>query len=81
MKIVDPSCRKWTTYVSAPQRPLTRMAIAQRMVNVEFFFIFVKPSQIDWEPHANFWVKIPNIQRSRISSTFRYVQKSQKVDT
>ena len=42
------------------------------------FFIFVKPSQIDWDPHANFWVKIPNIQRSRISPTFRYVQKSQK---
>ena len=45
------------------------------------FFIFVKPSQIDWDPHANFWVKILNIQRSRISPTFRYVQKSQKVDT
>ena len=45
------------------------------------FFIFVKPSQIDWHLHAKFWVKIPNIQRSRISPTFRYVQKSQKVDT
>ena len=81
MKIVDPSCRKQTTYVLAPQQPLTRMAIAWRKVNMEFFWISIEPSQIDWHLHANFWVKIPNIQRSRISATFQYVQKSQKVDT
>ena len=53
-----------------PQRPLTRMAIAQRTVNVEFFWISVEPSQIDWHLHANFWVKIPNIQHSRIWQLF-----------
>ena len=65
----------------APQWPLTQTAIARRTVNVEFFQISVELSQIDWHLHANFWVKIPNIQRSRISPTFRYIQKSQKVDT
>ena len=43
-EIVDPSCHKWTTYVSAPQWPLTRTAIARRTVNVEFFQISIEPS-------------------------------------
>ena len=42
------------------------------------FLIFAKLSQIHWHLYANFWVKILNIQHSRISQIFWYVQKSQK---
>ena len=47
----------------------------------EFFWIFTKPCQIDWHLHANLWVKIPNIHRSRISGLFQNVENSQKVGT
>ena len=67
--------------VSAPNGLLTRADITRTLVNMEFFKIFTKPSQIDWHLHANLWVKIPNIHRSRISGLFRKVENSQKVST
>ena len=65
---------KWTIYVLAQKWPITQMAISRTVVNIEFFLIFAKLSQIDWHLHANFWVKIPNIHCCRISSAFQYVK-------
>ena len=67
--------------VSAPKGPLTRAAITRTAVNMEFFWIFAKPSQIDWHLHANLWVKIPYIHRSRILGLFWNVKNSKKVST
>ena len=44
---LDPSCHKQTICVSAPKGPLTRAAITRTAVNMEFFLIFAKPSQIN----------------------------------
>ena len=73
-----PSCRKRTICVSAWKWPVTQAAITRTAVNMEFFWIFAKPSQIDWHLHANLWVKIPNIHRSRILGLFRNVENSKK---
>ena len=76
-----PSCRKWMICVLAPKGPLTQAALTRTAVNMEFFKIFAKPSQIDWHLHANLWVKIPNIHRCRILGLFRNVKNSLKVGT
>ena len=65
--------------VSAQKGLVTRAAITQTAVNMEFFLFFAKLSQIDWHLHANLWVKILNIHRSRISALFRNVENSQKL--
>ena len=72
---------------SGPWKTSHMFSIYEKTVNrktsqmVSFFWIFTKPSQIDWHLHANLWVKIPNIHCSRISGLFRNVENSQKVST
>ena len=64
-----------------PQWKLTRTAIARRMVNVEFFEFSLNRVRYIGTFMQIFGSKFRNFQRSRISATFCYVQKSQKVDT